>query len=93
MRGPLLVFELALSSALLPLGDADEGVDDADNEESADDAAGDDVFSGVGEAGPLLLGFLPVGKLVQCFVHRGLAPGDLLVEMVLATGMQRLRTR
>lgn len=69
VRSPLLVFELALSPALLTLGDADEGVDDADDNESADDATSDDVFGGVGEAGPLLLGFLPVRKLVQCFVH------------------------
>jgi len=60
VRSPLLVFELALSSAFLALRDADEGIDNADKKESADYTAGDDVFGGVGEAGPLLLGFLPV---------------------------------
>lgn len=89
VRRPLLVFELALSSALLALGDADEGVDDADNNESADDAAGDDIFGGVGEAGPLLLGFLPVGELVQCFVNFGFAPGDLLVDVYLTADMRK----
>lgn len=87
VRSPLLVFELALSPALLALGDADEGVDDADNNESANDAAGDDVFGCVGEASPLLLGFLPVGKLVQCLVHCGFAPKDLLADDFLAAKM------
>ena len=61
---PLLVFELALGPTLLALRDADKGVDDADEKENAGDAATDDVLGGVGEAGPFLLSFLPVGKLV-----------------------------
>lgn len=93
VRRPLLVFELALSPALLALGDADEGVDDADNKESADDAAGDDIFGGVGEAGPLLLSFLPVGELVQCFVHCGFAPDNLSVDMFLTAELWTLLTR
>ena len=84
VRSPLLVFELALGPALLALRDADECVDDADEKESADDAAGDDVFGGLGKASPLLLGFLPVGELVECFVDFGFAPGGLLVETLLA---------
>ena len=93
VRSPLLVFELSLSPALLALGDADKGVDDADNDESADDAAGDDIFGGVGEAGPLLLSFLPVGELVQCFVHCGYAPDDLLVDVFWTGEMWALLTR
>ena len=84
VRSPLLVFELALSPALLALCDADESVDDTNQKENADYAAGDDVFGGVGKAGPLLLGFLPVGELVQCFVHFGFAPSGVLVDVFLA---------
>lgn len=65
---PLLVVEIALKSALLALGDADESVDDADEEDSATHAAGDDIFSGVGQASPLLLGLLLGGKLVELLV-------------------------
>ena len=71
---PLLVVNLALESALLALGDADESVDDADEEDSATHAASNDVFSGIGQAGPFLLGLLLRRKLVQCFVDRGFAP-------------------
>ena len=80
VRSPLLVFKLALSPTLLTLGDADEGVDDADEEENTDDNASNDVLGGVGETGPFLFGFLFVGKLVQCFVDCGFAPDDLLVD-------------
>jgi hypothetical protein len=83
VRSPLLVFELALSPALLALSNADESVDDANKKENADYAAGDDVLGGVGKAGPLLLGFLPVRELVQCFVDFGFAPEELLVDMFL----------
>lgn len=78
VRSPLLVFKLALSPTLLALGNADEGVDDADEKENADDDASDDVLGGVRKAGPLLLGFLLVGKLVQCFVHCGFAPDEFV---------------
>lgn len=83
VRSPLLVFELALGPTLLALRDADEGVDDADEKESADDAAGDNVLRGLGKASPLLLGFLPVGELVECFVDFGFAPDGFLVDMFL----------
>ena len=89
VRIPLSVGDLALSAALLALGDADEGVDDCDKEDGTADAGADGDFGGVGEAGPLLLGFLPVGELVQCFVNFGFAPGDLLVDVYLTADMRK----
>jgi len=70
---PLLVGKLALGTALFALGDADEGVDDADEEDGATNAGADGNLCSVGEAGPLLLDFLGGGELVECFVDFGLA--------------------
>lgn len=64
VRSPLLIFDFALGSALLALGDADESVDDADQEECTADAAADGVLSGVGEAGPFFFSLLGFGELV-----------------------------
>jgi len=64
VRSPLLVFDCALSPALLALRDANESVDDADEKESATDAAADGVLGGVGEACPFLFGLRPGGLLV-----------------------------
>jgi hypothetical protein len=84
VRVPFLVGELALGAALLTLGDADEGVDDCDEQDGAADAGADGDLGGVGEAGPLLLGFLGGGELVECFVEFGFASvGGLLVVVVV----------
>jgi hypothetical protein len=82
VRSPLLVFDRALSPALLALRDADESVDDADEKERASDATADGVLGGVGEACPLLFGLLLSGKFVQSFVYFRFAPDDLLVDVV-----------
>ena len=75
VRAPLLVGDLALGAALLALGDADEGVDDTDEEDGTTDAGADSYLGCVGEAGPLLLGFLGGGELVEGFVEFGFASG------------------
>lgn len=61
---PLLVVHLALSAALLALGDADESVDDDDKEDDAADATPNGNLGGVREAGPLLLSLFDCGELV-----------------------------
>jgi hypothetical protein len=78
VRVPFLVGDVGLGAALLALGDADEGVDDCDEEDGAADAGADGDLGGVGEAGPLLLGFLGGGELVECFVEFGWASGGVV---------------
>lgn len=73
---PLLVVQLAFGAALLALGDADESVDDDDKEDDAADATANGDLGGVGQAGPLLLGLLDCGELVQLFVGCGFATGE-----------------
>lgn len=73
---PFLVVHLALSAALLALGDADESVDDDDKEDDAADATANGDLGGVREAGPLLLGLLGCGELVQLLVGCGFATGE-----------------
>jgi hypothetical protein len=77
VRVPFLVGNLALGTTLLTLGDADEGVDERDEEDGAADAGADGDLGGVGEAGPLLLGFLGGGEFVEGFVEFGLASGGV----------------
>lgn len=78
VRSPLLVFDFALGSALLALGDADEGVDDTDQEECTADTAADGVLGGVGEAGPFFFGLLGFGEFVEGFVDCGFASGGFV---------------
>ena len=73
VRVPFLVGDLALSTTLLALGNADECVDDRDEEDCAADAGANGDLGCVGKAGPLLLGFLGGGELVECFVEFGFA--------------------
>jgi hypothetical protein len=77
VRVPFLVGDLALGTALLALGDADEGVDDCNEKDGAADAGADGDLGGVGEAGPLLFGFLGGGELVEGFVEFGFASGGI----------------
>lgn len=75
---PFLVGRLAFGTALLALGDADEGVDDCDEEDGSADAGADGDLGSVGEAGPLLLGFLGGGEFVEGFVDFGFASGGIV---------------
>jgi hypothetical protein len=77
VRIPLSVGDLALGAALLALGDADESVDEGDEEDGAADAGADGDLGGVGEAGPLLLGFLGGGEFVEGFVEFGFASVEI----------------
>jgi hypothetical protein len=82
MRSPLLIFNLALGSALLALGDTDESVDDADEKDGAANAAADGDLGGIRETCPFLLSFLCLGELVEGFVDCGFTPDDSLVYIV-----------
>jgi hypothetical protein len=83
MRSPLLIFNLALGSALLALGDTDESVDDADEKDGAANAAADGDLGGIRETCPFLLSFLCLGELVEGFVDCGFTPGGSLACVVL----------
>lgn len=87
MRSPLLIFDLTLSTALLALGDADEGVDDYNEEDGAADAGANGNLGSVGKTCPLLLGLFFGAEFVEQFVDFGFATGRKILVTASVKGL------